>query len=503
MPKTLTIQPIDGINRSSPSHMIGKNQVRELENFIARYDKLASAPGTDRYNGSPLSNPVTWLYRYYGSKADGTKFKKLFCSAGTGIYLGDDVAGTLTRKKGGLTTDVIPESLQMQVGGGSMLYFMNGEEYPYYYDGNDGGTWQKSSITKQYVQGLSWLGRFWAFEPNSGVIEYSNILYPESLAGTITIGRDKDSHIRRIMMLGDYIFVFKNDSIYYINGRTPDTFGYKLVTDKFGLAAQRGAAKVGSAIVFLNTVDWEWYVFGGTESSIKPYSTELDFSTLVNPTRIEQVCCAEYDGLFRASFQLAEATLPSNYNNMEVGFPTTELNSKGMPKWFMTKGANISCYSTWTEQGEQELVTGRGDTGLVMYHYRGHDWDDNAMLYKMRTGDTGFEQYNVRFLQYWIDGLIEQGKDMDFRTYLDTRLAGSVYSEQDLSLSGETKQIGAISFPQQVRFNRRICPLIAYSKGNTLAFEIQGQSGNMALEINKIIADFEVVDQKRGYLPGA
>ena len=377
-----------------------------------------------------------------------------------------------------LTTDLWPESMTIQVAGVSRMYFMNGEDTLHYYEGASDGSWTESAITYKFQQGVEWLERLWAFEADDSTLYFSKPYDPEnftdsSYAGSIVIGNAKDSVIRRIELLGEYLFIFKNTGIYVIYGRTPATFQVRQVTDKFGLAAQRGLCKVpGYGIVFVNEFDKEIYSFGGTEGSIRKISLELEFQSLIDMTKLENICCIVHNDLFRLSFQHFEATSDSQYNSHEAIFPIYEQNSRGLPKWTTTKGANINCYSIWNRQGDRNLlVTGRSDTGLLMRHGLSDNWDNTAMELIMRTKEiTPVVGYNSRFTDILLDGVPIGDKTVTFRYYLDTSTGPRGETEYDLL--GAQQAYELIEIPTYLRFGERIVPVSDKSKGMGISCEI-------------------------------
>ena len=502
------LSPTDGWNRVAPSHRIGDSQCSAIQNFIARNDKVSKFGGTNPYNQTLLPGSVPWVERYYGKMADGTFMKKAFCFSGNNLYYGDDGAGTLTSCKSGFSSGVFPENCVIQVSGNSVMFFFTGKDFVHYYDGNDGNVWYQSAITAKFQQGLEWLDRMWAFEKNSSVLRYSKAFYPENHtdstdAGEIVIGSDKDSFIRRIIILGDTLFILKNNGFYYIEGRTPSTFGVRIVTKKYGLGAQRGVCNSGSALVFVNEFDKEIYSFGGSETSIEMMSSEIKFAEILNHNQVENICCIEHDNIFRLSFQHVEATLPGIYNSHEVCFPTTERNSKGLPKWCLTKGANISYYSAWNKYGDKELVTGRGDTGKIMYHNRGKNWDTLPMEIQLRTKDKIYaEGRNCRYNYFTIDASPQQDKTVTVRWFLNSRIKGATSDEVAQALDGEETAIAAMAFATQTRFIDRVTVPLAYGKGNSLAIEIYDNSLGLDMDLYSMLIDYSVGEVVRNNLTG-
>ena len=503
-----------GLNLVDTSTKTDNADFRKLQNFISRHKQVEAFPGSQRYNTTALSKPPTWATRYYGITASGERVKKAFCFSDGAIYAGNDVTGALTSVQSGFSTkNPQPDSITLQVGDRSRLYFFSGNDIPYYHDGDAGNTWYKSGMLKsdgtsyKPVQGEEHLQRLFTFEANSSDLLYSKTADYENLtdssdAGLIVIRKIEDSVIRRVVLLGDYLFIFKSDSIHVLEGRTPTTFRMTMITDKFGLAGKNAIYKVGTAYVFVNSHDNEVYSFGGTEQSIKLMSRKLGFAKILNHTKTDRICMTEHDNLCRISFWHREQ-LPGNmYNSFEAVFPTDEMGQEG-PKWCLSKGANISCYSRWDEQGEDTLVTGRSDVGCLMYHYRGHNWDTTPMEYQMRLADSvADEGMNVRVDDIWIDGDPQQTKECFLRLYLDARFEDSIYSDQEVSMDTETRQIAVMSFPITNMFKTWIKPLSAYSKGNSVAPEIYGKVDELNLVIRSIKIRYHIVDKVRSYLVG-
>lgn len=491
-----------GINRVKPPHELlrtqdGHVQFRELINYIARDKKIKKIGGTENYNSSTLSDRITWATRSYHKRADGSFRKVALCFSGGSFYYGDDVAGTLTKIQVGFTSTAFPLSATMQVSGNTIRYFYIGKKSTdevYKYDGNGSFTFEKTSLNSDFGRiikgGIVHLDRMWYWFVNSSILSYSTTLKPEDLttdSGDITIGQETDSFIQAVVIgPGETLYIFKNQSIWQLYGRTVSTFEFRKVTDKYGLATKRSIYPVGGGFVFLNEFDKELYFFGGTESSIRPITeTSIRLRDILDKEHIDECCMTVHDGLFRFSFYHVDDNI---YQDRELIYPLSEPGIDGEPKWSMSKGAKILCYSVWNQQGdEDELVTGRADTGKLMYHNRTNNFDGSAIETKFRTGDIiASEDKIVRFKGFFVKGRPgPRDRKITFRYYVDARTGQA--GEDNLDMSGETKTIGSLTISLQELFNNRLIPYHGKSIGNSISFEVYDNNQNTFLEFYSIM----------------
>lgn len=495
----MLLKPILGLNLTAPPQEVrreqgGSIQCTKLQNYIVRDRKLQKIGGTEAYNSTALTNPINWLTRSYHKRGDGSFRKVAFCMSGGKLYYGDDVAGTLTQV-GGIgvfDSDVYPLSADMQVSGNSILYMFSGEDEVVKYDGNGSFTWEPTTINadlnRVVIGGAVHISRMWYWAKDSSVITYSTTLAPEDFstdAGDIVVGEETDSTIKAVAVSGETLYVFKNNSIWKLYGRTVSTFQFRQITDKYGLADKRAIYPVGSGFVFMNEYDKELYFIQDTESSITPL-TEVDIRlrSIIDHTKIDRVCMTVHDGLFRCAFKHREDNI---YPDTEIIYALNNLGQNGSPRWSMSRGAKINCYSTWQQQGDRnELVTGRSDTGKLMYHNRTKTFDGNAINTVMRTGEiVANEDMVVEFYDFIVKGKPEMSEDeIFFRYFLNGRYSDR--GEEKIDFSGEYFTKGTMKFSKQALFNDRIVPYHAYSMGNSISFEIEEVNTNMDMEIHSI-----------------
>ena len=485
-------------NRVTPPHefLVNANneiQCSVLQNYIYRDKHIKKTRGTAAYNLTALENKIPWVKRSYHLRGDNSVTKKTFCFSNGIIYYGDDALGTLTQTKSGLFQGALPTDMTIQVAENSILFLFPGEGKPVKYDGNGSFQWEDTVLDVDIVMGVEHLERAFYIKKNSSYLDYSETLLPESIEDTILIGNDKNG-VNMAMIKGadDSFFIFKNNSIYQLLGRTPSTFQVRRVTDKYGLASKRGICAVGSGFVFLNEFDKELYFFSGSEQSIRSLTEkEIRLREILNLTEdaLKNVCMTVHNGLFRFAFQYVDSFY--DYNNCELVYPIAEPQESGLPHWSLIEGTNVLSYSVWNEQGDKnELVSGRSDVGKLMYHNRGVDFDNNAIETQVRTGEViASEDMVGRFNGFFIKGKPgSANKTVTFRYFLNGRFSDR--GEHNLSTKGETRTIGTVILQMSNLFNDRIRPFVNYSRGNSISFELYDFQNGTDLELYSISFGF-------------
>lgn len=485
--------------RTRSPHLLKNGECSKLQNYLIQDGAIKKVGGTRPY-GPEGQMPslgalgIPLVLNSYHIRGDGSIVKRRHVYYDGGIYYGDDLTGQFRATNiMTLSKNQIPTYFSIQIAGNSIIYVLTGKDKVIKYDGNNAYSWEVcagdlTNIT-DYESGTVHLDRIWYIVKQSSQIDYSNSTNPESIADTITIGSDKDSYcVRSVEGAGETLYVFKNNSIYQLYGRTPSQFQFRKVTDKYGLACKRGIRAVGSGFVFLNTFDKELYFFGGTEASIKPMTEDnVRLREIMDTSEdaLNNVDMTVHKSFFRMAFQNMDSTFDNN--NCELVYNINDPSAEGLPKWSLIKGSNVWSYSVWDNYNDQnELVTGRSDIGKIMYHNRGHNWDTDKIETIIRTAEiTASEDKVVRFSDIYVKGKPgSYNKQVTFRTFVNGRY--SIRDEQLLSVRGETTDLGAIHIPTQALFNDRIQPFTEYSRGNSIACEIYENELDTDLEIYSI-----------------
>ena len=494
----MQIEPVLGLDRVKPVHKLlmtqdGKCKCSIMLNYIARDDKVKKTSGTEAYNSTALTNAVSWVHRSYHKRADNTFVKRTFLFSGGQVYSGDDLTGTLTSRVAGLNAQAIPLSATIQVSENSILYLFTGEDEVQSYDGNGSYVWVKTGINvatgKTVVGAVTHLDRFWYWFKNSSSTIYSTTLKPENFttdSDEIIVGQETDSVIMALVVgANETLYIFKNQSIWELYGRTPSTFQFRRITDKYGLASKRAIFGVGSGFVFLNEFDKELYFFGGTESSITPLTEDaIRLREILDITHIRKVAMIVHKGLFRMAYTHMG---DNGEQTRELVYPIAEPGSDGLPKWSMLRGTKVYSYSVWNQQGDNnELVTGRSDTGKIMYHERTNQFDGTNIYTQIRTREiVASEDKVVRFKGFWIRGHpTGMAGTVTFNYYVNARTSSPGIGA--LAPQGERRVLGSIKISTQELFNNRIIPLHSSSLGNSISFELEDSSVDSIIELHSI-----------------
>ena len=481
--------------RTKPPHLLGKGQASKLMNYLIQDSCIRKVGGTQQYGDSlgPLGIPL--VLNTYHIRGDGTIVKRRHVYYDGTIYYGDDLTGQFRATNiTTLSKKMIPTFFVMQVAGNSVVYLMTGKDRVIKYDGNGSYKWDECSgdLTSifDYESGLIHLDRAWYIVKQSSEIDYSDSLDPETIADTVTIGKDKDSYcVRFVEGAGETQYVFKNNSIYQLYGRTPSQFQYRKVTDKYGLASKRGICAVGSGFIFLNTFDKELYFFGGTEASIKPMTEDdIRLREIMDTSEdaLNNVDMTVHRGFFRFAFQDMDSTFDGN--NCELVYNINDPSAAGLPKWSLIKGSNVWSYSVWDNYNDNmELVTGRSDIGKIMYHNRGKNWENERIITQIRTAEVVVSEDKVaRFDGFWVKGKPNSyNLNSIFRYFVNGRY--SIDGEDTLSHRGETRDLGAIHISQQALYNDRIIPLTEFSRGNSISMELYDDNLDVDIELYSFV----------------
>jgi len=451
------ISVIGNINRRDLRDMLKKGDVLARENFIvygiADAKRLKKTPGSDRYTSAEIGTTYTSGYRYYNGNVgktyaynDGTK--KLYFIDENGIETSvldvPAVPGTPS----------YPCFETIRVSGNNVMLFSDGVNPIYTYDGNIGNTFAVGAdITTLPVDMLAYLDRIFAFEENSDVLlgseNVTNGGSPTQFSSAtdsfeITIGAKRGSKLMRIVFWLGTVYLFKDDSIWVLEGNTPSSFSVREIVPNLGLAARRGIAVGRNAIYFLGS-DFEVYQFQGTVASLKilTYNIALsgdrskDLNEIINKGRMPQVSATFHDFLFRMSFVETGETVAK----MEYLFNTTN-ETDGF-----TRGNNVSGYFIYDKTPDfGELKTGRSDVGRIMSQYQGLNWDNDAssptMPVKLQSAFIRPNDINnTRFKRIYGDFQVLGAEDLEIGYYLDTRLAKSDRGTVSMDIQGETKNL--------------------------------------------------------------
>ena len=509
----IIITPTGIINRRDKDCEGDMSHVVERENFrvigVGKAKRNRKIAGSDRYTTIAVgSNPFTWGKRYYTSN----DFTKTFAFSGGSLYHVDNLGSTEALIET-FYPKARPCSEIFKVSGNDLLLFSEGVDTGMYsYDGNTTPTFTKEeSVTLNFVDMVSHLDRIFGIEENSDILYFSKNLDPfdytdSTDAGQITIGAGRGSKNIKLCLLNETIYILKEDSIYVLQGRTPSEFVVRLVVPNVGCVSRGSVstATITNSIYFFAS-NLEFVNFDGVNIKILSYNIAMggDFTKNLNPVinlnKLSDMDSVFHDNLYRCTFTETGHT----YNNMEYCFDSTNETD------FFTRGNNVGCYISYDRTPDKgQLITGRSDTGLLMYQNRGLNWDNQAtsptMPIKLRTKFVGDEKpSNLRFKYAWCDAEVLGAEPIVINYLIDSRSAASDSRSEQFAIYGESKNLtNFIKISSQTDISDRQVLKHSGSKGQNIQFYIDQDKNNLDFGFSNIHVLAIRKNVKRSYKVG-
>jgi len=182
-------------------------------------------------------------------------------------------------------------------------------------------------------------------------------------------------------------------------------------------------------------------------------------------------------------------------NNLEWCFNATNETD------FITRDNNVSCYILWDRIPDQnQLITGRSDTGRLMFQYRGLNWDNQSanatMPIKLNTKFWGLKQpINFRVKKAWLNVMVLGAAPINVGYYVDTRNALSDRQTDEWATQGEYKSpTNFIRINSQQSITSRQVLKHEGADGQSIGFEIDQNIQNTDFAFSSI--NFEVIVKK-------
>ena len=478
----VTIKPTGRINRRLLTTNIKDTEVLSRENLmvLGQGDNLTikKVPGSSRYNSTSVgSSGISWADRYYSINN-----RKNFFFSGGKLYFIDE-NGNTTEGLAFFNVNAVPCSASFRVSSADVMYFSAGDGTGMYsHDGNIGNAWQKEiSVTNNFVGMISFLDRIFAFEEDSEDLYFSVNLEPTDFtdstdAGIITIGAKGGSKIQAIAILNETLYIFKNDSIYVLQGKTPSEFTVREVATDIGLGARHSLVNVEGGLIGLMS-DFELWSFGGTRETMKllTYHVALggdltkDLLPIINRDRLSQVRSVYHNFIYRMAF------VEDGQTQAKMEYCLNRINETD----FFTRGNNIGCYLRYSKNPDKnELVTGRSDIGFMMKQYESLNWDNQAsspsMGYKTQTKFVGLDEpRNMRVRRYWLSSGVLGKEPVPIKMYIDARNAASDATSDEFEVFGESKSpITLMKIASQSAITSRNIPRWNNAKCQNFSLEV-------------------------------
>lgn len=483
-------------NRRSLPQLLKSGEVQLRENLqvigTGEEKQTRKVPGASRFSDSNTGTSYNSGIRYYSKGA----IRKTFAfNVGTGTIYHISDNGTESVSQANFSNTAIPVWETMRISSNDVLYFSEGISTGMYsHDGNIGNSWVKeTSVALNFVSMVAHLDRLFGVEEDSEDLYFSKNLEPTNFtdstdAGVITIGAKRGSKIIGIAILYGTMFIFKQDSIWKLIGRTPSEFEVIEVNPHLGAGARRSIINTDTGLIFLGS-DYEFYGFGGTIDStiLLSYNIAIggdltkNLIPIINKTKMASVVGTYHNKIYRCSFVENGQTA----NNIEWCFDTVNQID------FFTRGFNISCYIRWDRFPDaNELLTGRTDLGRLMRMNIGLNVDNGAsspfMRFRLKTkAILNPEPRNARFKRLFLNAEVLGAAPVKIFTYVDGRYARSDAGEVQMETSGEVKtQIGPDLMSQKFITSRVNLPY-GTSKGRSFELEIDTQARDIDFGITK------------------
>lgn len=497
MPRQIvTVRPVGNIDRLSNPSQGSVADVLWRENFTVlgvdvETRKNKKMAGADRFNATAVGTTFASGKRYYTKKG----VRRTFAYNTDGYIYYFDENGNTTQLVGVFSSLARPCWQIIRVSGNDVLFFSEGVSTGLYqYDGNLSNEFQHvPTVSLNFVDMTSWLDRLWGFEEDDEAVNFSVNLEPTDFtdstdAGTIIIGAKAGSKIQRIAVHQDTLYIFKSDSIWRINGRSPSEFYVEVVHDKLGVAARWSLQQVENGFIFLGS-DYEWYAFGGNEASTTKLTYKIamagdltkDLPAIINKNKMDNVASVYHNNLYRCSFVEHGANTP----NMEYIYNAINKTDS------FSRGFNISCYLHYDQVPDKnELFTGRFGEGRLMRMYSGNNCDNGATnpsmpirLQSMFNGQK--EPRNIRIKKIWGTFGVLTAPPIGINLYRDCRTRLSQATTDELTPYGESVTIyGMGSMASQSAITDTFVPRWGNSKCQNFSLEIRDSVPNRELELS-------------------
>lgn len=495
----ITIFPTGKINRRDPAAYIDQSEVRMRQNMLVIGNgdnkQVKKMPGSDRYTNTTVDGLYTWASRYYSAG-----ITKTFAFAkGSLYYIASD--GTPTNVLGVLNQTARPVSEIMKISDNNVMYLSDGFNGMYSHDGNIANTWNKeATVTLNFVHMISHLDRMFGIEENSEDLYFSANLQPYNYtdsndAGLITIGAKRGAKIQALVLLNETLYIFKEDSVFVLEGRTPSEFRVRQIHGVPGTPARFSVVNVESGIIYMDQ-SYEFREFNGVTSKILSYNIAIggdltkDLPSIINKNLPDNVVACFHNNLYRCAFTESGAVA----NNLEYILNTINLTDS------ITRGNNVNCYSIWDKTPDhQELITGRSDASYLMYQYRGLNYDNQNASSSMPIildSRVNAGVNNARYKRLWASVNILGEDVLTVKTAVDTRLSTSNQSTNSFESVGEKNSItNFLTVNNQENMTDRVNLPMSNSKGQSLMIRLEQDKRD--LDVSLIAWNLEVIVKEK------
>jgi len=258
--------------------------------------------------------------------------------------------------------------------------------------------WSRANITgntakPQYI--VHHRDRLWAAggDMAEGTIECSDYDDDTSWSAgdgeVFNVGYKDGDPITAMVPLGDNLVIYKNDSIWMMQGDNLFNWFQKKQEEAFGCVAPKSAVDVGIGHIFLSADNI--YIFDG--ETLAPIGTKIKPWLDLIPTTLRSHCAATlFNGYYRLSFPSSSR---STYNDLEVILDLKYLKG-GKISWWLNDGRNIAAYIPCDGPNDTNIITICDDNaGYVRQIEIGSQDDGSDFTMEFHSRYFIFEQPNI------------------------------------------------------------------------------------------------------------
>lgn len=362
------------------------------------------------------NSPFLGGYRYDPSTAAA----KTVIAHGTNVYSVSDVDGTTTSIKSGLSGSATEYNFDQA---DDKLFFVNGNDAPYYYD--------NSAVTA--VGGSPPTGKYLAFHKGrlfiAGQSDPTKLSWSDfadyntwSSTGFVYVPQSKTGDpIIGITVFQDNLILFTRKTKYVLFGDDPGNFVLRQSSGKKGAVCQAVIKSDPNYIYFLS--DDGVYRYNGSQDELMSDSIQTELSNIADLTKCSAVVQGNY-------YRLYYATTGNTANNACILWDT--LNN------FWLRDSNTYIDKPFLDE-DNELIEGSSLVGAVYHAEQAYSDMGRPIEFKYWTKIYGDGLRKI-FLRRFIPSIRLQSQPYSLAVYIDVdqRNTDAISYTLDATASGDT-----------------------------------------------------------------
>ena len=401
-----------GVNIADPGYLIADN---ECYARTEDYDKTANVywdKGLYRRLGTATINTTAEVT---DKIVNGIRFYRSAAPTKTTIVAGDDLAGTETKilyVDGTALTEIGEGGTGSKIANGQVLYFAPWKDKLYVASGEQviqvisySGAWARTDVTGLTSEPAficHHKDRLWAAGGDMpvGYMECTGYGSDSSWSGgdgeAFNVGYKDGDPIMQLMPLRDDLAIYKNDSIWFMQGDNLYNWFQRKRNKTIGCVASKSVADVGFGHIFLSA-DNVYFFDGNADpvpigNKIKPWLDNI-------PTSMRPLAAGCYfNNFYRLAFASSAETV---HNDVELVLDL-KVFKQGKIAWWLNNSRNIAAYIPATGPVDvDKLYMCDGDAGYVRQMETGSQDISTNIKYEFHSKYVTFDWPN-RYKAYGI-----------------------------------------------------------------------------------------------------